>query len=342
MPKPIRIALVGTGAFARDAHVPALTALGDQFQIAAVYSRTQANAEALVPLIPGQPDTYTNLDAMLQRDDIEAVDLILPIEILPEAIEKSLRAGKHVVSEKPITPDVITGQRLIQYAQQYSRRVWMVAENWRYEDAFRRAEEVVSSGALGQIIVAHWALHLPTRPGNKYYETSWRRSGTFPGGFLLDGGVHHVAAFRQVLGEITHVSAAHKQILPDLPPADTMSAVMEFASGVIGGYTVTYAAGAPFGTYLTVIGDQGVLRVSPGHLETTLEGSTRSEDVGEVDDVQAELAAFGAAIREGQPHRNTPLEALHDVAVIEAMLKSAETGRRIEVATFPELEHSHE
>ncbi len=338
MTEPIRIALAGAGLFARDAHVPALKALGSQFEIAAVYSRTQASAESLIPLIPGHPEIYTNLDALLQRDDIEAVDLILPIEILPEAIEKSLRAGKHVVSEKPITPDVITGRRLIQYAQSYPQQVWMVAENYRYEDAFHRAGEVVSSGVLGQLIVAHWALHLPTRPGNKYYETEWRRSGTFPGGFLMDGGVHHVAALRQVLGEITRVSAEAKQMLPDLPPADTMTAAMEFASGVIGTYAVTYAAGAPFPTYLTVIGDQGVLRVKPGSLEISINGSSRSESVSGVDDVQAELAAFGAAIREGQPHRNSPIEGLHDVAVVEAMLQSAATGRRVEVATFADLE----
>jgi predicted dehydrogenase len=43
--------------------------------------------------------------------------------------------------------------------------------------------------------------------------------------------------------------------------------------------------------------------------------------------VNTEFAAFAAAIREGKPHRNTPQEALQDVAVIEAMLRSAETGK---------------
>ena len=83
---------------------------------------------------------------------------------------------------------------------------------------------------------------MPLKPGNKYYHTDWRRSGTFPGGFLLDGGVHHVAALRQVVGEIVSVSAEVRQVRADLPPADTLSAALEFESGVIGSYSVTYAA----------------------------------------------------------------------------------------------------
>ena len=76
MAEPIRLALVGAGIFARDAHVPAIKALGDRFEIAAVYSRTRATAEALLPLLPGSADIYTDLDALLARPDIEAVDVI--------------------------------------------------------------------------------------------------------------------------------------------------------------------------------------------------------------------------------------------------------------------------
>ncbi len=339
MSEPIRLALVGTGLFAQDAHLPALQALGDRFQIAAVYSRTRANAEALAAQIPGSPQIYTDLDALLANDDVEAVDVILPIEVLPDAVEKSLRAGKQVVSEKPLAPDVATGRRLLQiYQRDHADQVWMVAENYRYEEAFRRAGAVVRSGEIGTVIVAQWTLLLPTLPGNKYYGTDWRRTGTFPGGFLLDGGVHHVAAFRQVVGEIASASAEIKQARPDLPPADTLTAALQFENGAIGNYTVTYAAGAPFITYLTVVGDDGVVRVKRETLEVTSHGETRTEDLSDCQSVNGELAAFAAAVREGEPHRDPPLEALRDLAVIEAMLKSAESGCRVKIDDFADLE----
>lgn len=337
--EPIRLALVGTGLFAQDAHLPAIKALGNRYEIVAIYSRSRANAEALAARVDGSPTLYTDLDALLRQHDVEAVDLILPIEVLPDAVEKSLKAGKHVISEKPITPDVATGRRLIQtYTREYADQVWMVAENWRYEDAFRRAGEIVSSGEIGAVVVVQWTLLLPTLPGNKYYGTNWRRSGTFPGGFLLDGGVHHVAALRQVVGEIASVSAQVRQARPDLPPADTLSAALQFENGVIGDYTVTYAAGAPFPTYLTVVGENGVIRVNRGVVEVSVGEKVRSEDLSACKNVNGELAAFADTIREGKPHRNPPIEALRDVAVIEAMLKSAQNGTRMEVDHFDDLE----
>ncbi|MEP7292226.1 MAG: Gfo/Idh/MocA family oxidoreductase [Chloroflexota bacterium] len=338
MAHPIRLALVGAGLFARDAHVPAIKALDNRFEIAAVYSRSRATAEALLPLIPGKPEIFTDLDTLLARPDIEAVNVLLPINNLAGAIEKALAAGKHVVSEKPIAPDVATGRRLIEQYRKTPNLVWMVAENCRYESVFQRAAEIIQSGELGKLIVAHWALHLPTRAGNKYYATEWRRASDFPGGFLLDGGVHHVAVLRQVLGEIISVSAEAQQMASDLPPADTMSAVIQFASGVIGNYTVTYAAGAPFPTHLNVIGEKGVLRVNHGTLEVTTDDMPLNEAVRRTEGVEEELAAFAAAVRDGKPHRNSPLEGLCDVAVVEAMLKSAQTGKRVSVETFADLE----
>jgi predicted dehydrogenase len=179
MSEPIRLALVGTGLFAQDAHLPALQTLGDRFQIVAVYSRSRANAEALAAQIPGSPQIYTDLDVLLANADVEAVDVILPIEVLPDAVEKSLQAGKHVISEKPLAPDVATGRHLIQtYNRASNHQVWMIAENYRYEESFRRAGAVVRSGEIGALVLAEWTLLLPTLPGNKYYGTDWRRSGT--------------------------------------------------------------------------------------------------------------------------------------------------------------------
>lgn len=211
---------------------------------------------------------------------------------------------------------------------------------FRYEAGFRRAAEIIRSGEIGKLIVAQWAIFAPTRPGNKYWETPWRRAADFPGGFLLDGGVHHIAVFRQVLGEIVSVSAEAKQMVPDLPPTDTLTAAMTFASGLLGSYTITYAAGAPFPTFFNVIGERGALRFNHSTLEVTTDDMPLNEAVGKRDAVEAELAAFADAVRDGKPHLNSPLEALRDVAVVEALLKSAQTGERVNVETFADLEPS--
>ena len=114
MADPIRLGLIGAGVFMRDDHVPALKALTDRFDGVAVYSRTRTSAEALQAHLPHPADIYTDLDQLLARPDIEAVDIVLPIENLPWAVEKALAAGKHIISEKPITPDVATGRRMLE------------------------------------------------------------------------------------------------------------------------------------------------------------------------------------------------------------------------------------
>ena len=178
-------------------------------------------------------------------------------------------------------------------------------------------------------MLCHWALHLPVTPSNKYYHTGWRRAANFPGGYLLDVGVHHIAVLRLLLGEIASVSAMVTQMREDLSPADTLSATLCFDSGVLGAYIVSYAAGSPWLPALHVIGETGVLWVHRQELVVTSEGVTRDVQVIGNQGVEAELAGFAAAIRQGQPHRNPPAQALQDVAVIEAMLRSAETGREM-------------
>jgi predicted dehydrogenase len=324
---PIRLALIGAGIYARDEHLPAIQRLGEAFEIVAIFSRTQANAAALAAHLPYPVNLYTDLDPLLARDDIEAVDILLPIDAMPAVVEQALASGKHVVSEKPIAPDVATGRRLMQ-AQR--GQVWMVAENWRYEDAFQQTAQIVRSGEIGRPLLCHWPLHVPMTPANKYYVTEWRRSGAFPGGFLLDGGVHHVAAMRLVLGDIREVSAFVTQMHDDLPPADTLSATFRFDSGLLGAYSVTYTTAAPWPSALHIAGEQGAIRVHRGELQVTQNGATSSLKVMPGKGVEWELAAFAAAIRRGAAHANTPEAALQDVAVVEAMLRAADTRRAVQ------------
>ena len=330
--QPIRLALIGAGIFARTAHVPALLALPDRFTIAAVCSRRRSSAEALAADLPYPVEVCDDIDSLLARDDIEAVDLVLPIPILPDLIAAALRAGKHVISEKPATPDVATGQRLLDLFAQHSDQVWMVAENWRYEPAVVQAAQLVQMGEIGRPLVCHWAIHSDMTSDNPYYATAWRHEEEFPGGFLLDGGVHHIAALRLILGEIDAVSAISARNRPDLPPVDTLSATLRFENGAIGTHLVSYAAPAPWDSALHIVGDHGALRLHRGELSVTRAGRTDVIDLPDTSGIQLELAAFAAAVRDHQPHANTPHEGVQDVAVIEALMRAAESGERVSPA----------
>ncbi len=318
--KPLRIALAGAGIYARNAHLPALLDQPAAFEVAAVYSRTAAAAQALAAQAGAAVPIYTDYQQLLDAPGIDAVDILLPIPVQADFVAAALRAGKHVISEKPIAPGSATARDLIALHRRTPGQVWMVGENWRYEEAFERAAELVRQGAIGRPLSCYWAQYSSLKPGNPYYATTWRRSG-FAGGLVLDGVVHLVAALRLVLGEIVQATAATALFAADLPPVDSVAATLRFESGAIGSLVVSYAAASPWGAPLTIVGEQGSLRVQRGRVEVA--GSDGSVDViecGKLHGVQRELAAFAQAIRHGTPHRNPPEEALRDLAVIEQMV----------------------
>ena len=327
MGRPVRIALIGAGTFVRKAHAPSLLELGDAAQIVAVYSRTRASAETVADSIPYDVEIYTDVAALLADESVEAVDIVLPIPMLPEVVSQALAAGKHVFSEKPIAQTVAEAQDLIARSRPYADQVWMVGENWRYEEAFHTAAQAIAAGRIGQPLFCDLSLQLQVQADSPHVQTTWRNSGEVLGGYLLDGGVHHIAGLRVLLGEIESVcalTAAHRAYLP---PADTMSAALRFASGVVGTYLITYAVGSTLGTDAVHIGGtEGSLRVSRGELVLMRGEESERQEFNVLISVREELAAFLAAVRDGAPHRNSPQEALQDLAVVEAMLASAQAG----------------
>ncbi len=341
--KPIQLALIGAGIFAHDAHLPSLVNLSEQFTLKAIYSRTTDSATALAAAAraalgkqqPGSKDPaeiqiYTDLTALLADPAIDAVDVVLPIPVMPPIVGQALESGKHLFSEKPIAPDVATARQLV--ARQQADQVWMVGENWRYESAFVQAAQLIHDGAIGEPQTCHVAFHLPMQEGSKYFGTRWRRSDQFFGGMLMDGGVHHVALFRLLLGEVASVTAQMANRSSHFATPETMSATLHFANGAIGSYLVTYGWGSPWGGAVQVAGTRGALRVQRGLIELVQSAEEETISCPKYDGVEQELRAFAAAIQQGQAHENTAMAGLRDVAVVEAMIRAAESGRQQTVA----------
>ncbi len=327
----IRLAIIGAGTFARKAHAPSLAALRDRYQVVAVCSRSHTSAEQLAALLPEPVTIYDDIPSLLALEDLDAVDVVLPIPLLPQVVAQALEAGKHVISEKPIAPTVAQAQELLALHSRRPDRVWMVAENFRYEEGYAAAGRAVRDGVIGEPCMVDFSVQAPVDPDSPYHRTLWRRSGDFPGGFLLDGGVHHVAALRQVVGEIDGVMAQIAGRRADLPPADTLAAGLRFVNGAVGTYTVTYAAGSALhDNAIHVVGSRGSLRATARGLRIAHgwgEGVTVEEQrFDHPPSVLLEFQDFADAIQHGKPIRNTPREALQDLAVVEAMLTSAAQG----------------
>jgi len=170
--------------------LPALAALGSAAPpLLAVYSRSEKSsrdlAEAAVqilslktaPSIYHDEDASVNLDVLLGRKDITIVTIALPITVQPNIILKSLAAGKHVLSEKPIAPDVKKGIELIDtYHQLYENKgqVWRVAENYEAEPGYRAAAAAILLGKIGKVIFFKTLGVMNMDKDSKWYKRPWR------------------------------------------------------------------------------------------------------------------------------------------------------------------------
>ncbi|OJD25888.1 hypothetical protein ACJ73_02739 [Blastomyces percursus] len=151
------------------------------------------------------------LDELLQRRDIEAVIVLLPILVLPDVIRKCLAAGKHVLAEKPIAKDIATGRALIaEYESTYTPRnlVFSVAEHFRYDTGFVNASEIVASGTIGELQhVVNPALRFSKGAQGRLCagpDTTVRVEGGDGNAvseeiFWVDGNVNEIGAFVQAI-----------------------------------------------------------------------------------------------------------------------------------------------
>ncbi|SDW48212.1 Gfo/Idh/MocA family protein [Paenibacillus sp. CF384] len=98
---------------------------------------------------------YTSLDEMLADADIEIVDIVTGPETHLSFVEKSARAGKHILCQKPFAESFEEAQRIVRSASEAGVRL-MVTENWRWLSIFQHIKQVIDSGELGQVLVARY------------------------------------------------------------------------------------------------------------------------------------------------------------------------------------------
>lgn len=329
----IRLAVIGAGLFVQDAHLPSLAALADDFEVVAIGARRLESAKRAASALSYPVEATDDIDALLARPDIDAVDIAVPMAATPELVRKALESGKHVFSEKPIALDPATARSLISLNQRAAGQIWMVGENWRIEPAFVRAAALIASGVIGTPRVAQWTNFASLNREDRYYTTEWRRSAANDAGLIVDGGVHHAAVLRLVLGEVDSVTATLALQRPDLPPYDTIAATLRFRSGAVGSYLVTYAYPAPWNSPLIIVADAGTLKVDTKSLElTSASGSVTETFSSAYFAVQDELRLFAEAVRTGRPGVNGPEEALADLLLVDAMMRAARHGAAVDVA----------
>jgi predicted dehydrogenase len=332
----IGIALIGSGIFAKEEHLPAIQNT-PSLSLKAVYSRSLKSAKTLSEKL-SDVDLYSDdqdgkkFEDLLKRDDIKGVVIALPILAQPDYIKKALAAGKHVLAEKPIAKDVATAQELLSWTQDSSNTsaTYTVAENFRFIDSYVWGSEQIAS--LGRILTFRVRVAAMVEAGSKYYETEWRKKPDYQGGFVLDGGVHFVAATRLLLQgggqKIKKVSAFTAQLQEHLPPVDTLNATMQLDNNSSGTLSISFGTTDKGSEYLVAC-EKGSVHVARGKVTITKDGKDpeTKEFPDEGNGVNQEIKAWAKSLEQGKRNEmQSPEEALRDLEILESCLKSGEQG----------------
>ena len=335
--EPIRFGIIGSGLAVKRLHWPALKRLTDKFRVVVCCDVAPEAAQEVAHMAeqdlnsPGVRST-TDYREVLASDDVEAVLLSLPIHLTGQFILDAARAGKHVISEKPLAGNLEQAQELVETLRNFNNVKVEIAENYHYRRDYARAKEWIDAGRIGQPFLIQMVSRFWTSTASGFASTPWRQDNQYRGGIFADAGVHQAAALREVGGEIEQLQAFSKSVHPIMGGIDTVVLNMRFRSGVLGNLVFAGAAkDQNDGLHLfDILGTTGSIQITEGKVVLTEGNGKEAKVVEEFVDPEhdggyfMEFENFYSAVRENAPVVSTVEQALKDWEIIMRALDSAE------------------
>ena len=337
-------AVVGCGNIA-PRYVEALARHEDRLRLLGACDLDLPRAEALAASFAGK--TYPSLADVLADDDVELVVNLTTHSEHAEITARSLAAGKHVYSEKPLALRVEEARELVELAGRNGVRL-ACAPGTFLGEAQQTAWKLIRDGRLGTVRAV-------------YAEANWGRIESWHPrpqsicdvGPFMDVGVYPLTILTTIFGPATRVVGYGRGLLPErttldgmpfFPAApDFLCAFVEFGDGCIARLTTTFYVDGRQSSQrgIEFHGDDGSL-----HLASFLEFDS-ALDLAEPDGSRTPVPLLGTpfrgidwargvvdlaeALAAGEPQRVTGAQAAHVVEILSAMTEAIEEGRRVEV-----------
>ncbi|MBE2236242.1 MAG: Gfo/Idh/MocA family oxidoreductase [Caldilineaceae bacterium] len=327
MTTKIRVGFIGAGRMA-NLHAN-LIAKEPDVQIAAAADADAARSAAFVQKWGGV--AFSDHRAMLEQARLDAVYICTPTTHHAAIGLDCLPYGVALYVEKPLDLDLHLARRFVEAADA-DQTLAMTGLQWRYSEAYRRAEELIGDEPIALVNLRWYWTRPPIR---------WMWDRALAGGQIVDQNIHLIDVGSALAGDITTVYAAYNEQQanhePEFANWDGYALTMRFARGAVGVCAGAYAlfpeiqfepaADFTLRDCLVRITDKRVQRYTPSGVETWANTEPLHRGVNR---------AFIAAVRSGdRSHICTPLHnGLTSTAAVLAANRSAQTGAPINVAAF--------
>jgi len=344
---PVRVAVIGTGGIA-GAHLDAYSKVPDA-EVVAVCDIIPERAESAAKKW-NVPKWFTDYRKVLQLPEVEAVDICTPHAVHAPIAVAALKAGKHVLVEKPMASNLRDAVKMLKAAKEMGKVLFCGIKS-RWSPNIQQIKRFIDSGALGDIYFVE--VVSTRRRGIPGWGSTFIRKETAGGGVVLDLGVYLVDTLLYFLNFAKPLtcSAIVGGFIGKQPEAvvqggwwwnpeefeveDFGAAFLRFENGTAAVIKVCWAAHIDSLGTSFLLGTKGGLKLTnppewffdhQGYMaQTNLPQA--STDGGFVQEVQF----FVDAIRNGAPLPVKPEEAVMVQAVLEAIYRSAELKREVPV-----------
>lgn len=331
MPEAVKIGIVGAGAIAQLAHLPALSKLRNA-EVVGLCDNDSAKARALADRI-GIPYVFTDLEDMLELD-MDAVIMTTPNHLHEPHVLSALRAGVHVLCERPLSLNSGGIERILQAAERSDKKV-VVGTNHRFRSDVQQLSRFLQGGELGRLQgVRAGQYHLTAqREGWRQRKAEAGGGAFFEHGYPLLDLALWLSNFPPPLRVTAHMEG------PNTPGSveNSMTAYLECEGGISFVLDVNWCyVGEEERWWFEIISSRGSARLAPLRVVKELNGKpTNVSPTGAaaresvfLQSYRAELAHFIALVREEIPY-DPPADQIEVMRIVEAVYKSAEERREI-------------
>ena len=274
------------------------------------------------------PRVLGSYEALVNDPDIDAVYNPLPNGLHGYWTIAALRAGKHVLCEKPFTANAAEARTVAEADSAHPGLVVMEAFHYQYHPLARRLVDIVRSGELGNVQNIDVAFSAPLwKKGDIRYQLA------LAGGATMDMGCYPVSLLRLLAPGPRVISAEAKLSSPGVDRA--MDAHFSLPDGGSAHIGTSMFSTSVLRLHAEITGDDGKLSVfnpfSPqfGHrMKVTTASGTRKERFSRRATYDYQLEAFAAAVEDGDPFPTTAADAIRTMELIDSIYAAADLPLR--------------
>lgn len=345
----IRFGLIGAGV-ASETHARELRRVAGA-SLEAVFARDHKKAEAFGAAY-SVPRCYSDVSQFLADADIDAVIITTPNGKHLEYAIAAAKAGKHVVSEKPLEITESRAAGIIAACRDAGTRLFVIYQR-RYSAAAQQALSDIRNGRLGRIILVNIVDNQYRSPAY-YQKDAWRGTKSVEGGgCVITQSTHLIDLAQYLVGPVRSVFARTRIGYHDIETEDVAVAALEFECGAIGTLSSSTAAFPGQRHLLTISGTEGSIIINGEHDEIVFR-QTKDDKVASripasfsfgdpieprdypTDCQRKQLQAIVSSLRDQHRAAAEDVEALMAVRVVAAIYRSSSQGMPVEVS-HPEV-----